>query len=398
MSTESVNPNISLTDTQTTTDGKMELNSGSGPVSFDELEQIERESKKAKSQAKKKESQDLSSDDKKGEVKKETKEPKESKEPKSETSKEEKAEAKEEPAKRKTVKGKYGDTEYDLDEEAVFNVKTNGKEEPWTLKELLADKSGKTAWDKKFSELDKYHRGIKAQDLKLKETSEKLKSIFSETDPSIRMYKMAEIAGVDPVAFQQKFYEDNIPLLEKWYSMSEDEKRAWKSEQAAQHYKFKADTLESSKKAEEAQRALKSKVDALRASHQISEDEFLNQYDQVKDMVDKGEIEAQLTPEYVIETIKKDRLWKAAEEKLNELNLLTGNERGERLLTLIEKAHALEMSPQEIAEWVDENWGTKKAQKAVEEKKKDREDFISGKKEVAQVKQASSAPVFFDEM
>lgn len=389
-----INPNVPLMESQTTTEGKLELNSASSPVTFDELEQVTKEAKRAK-----KESKDLTSDENKG---KDTKAPKQKEETKdtkeAKQSKEESEEKAEEAPKRKTIKAKYNDTEHELDEEALFTVKINGKEETVTARDLMSNYSGKIGWDKKFSELDKFHRGIKSQDLKLQESSAKLKAIFEEKDPAIRMYKMAEISGVNPVEFRQKFFEENIPMLEKWYEMSDDQRKAWKAEQDSQFYKYKSDTLESQRKHEEAQRALKAKIDGLRASRQISEDEYLNHYDQVKDMVNNGQLDADLTPEYVIETVEKSRLWNAAEEKLNELNLMTGNERSEKLLGLVEKAHKLEMSPKEIAEWVDENWGTKKAQKTVEDKKKDREDFISGKKEVQQVKAATSAPLFFDEI
>ena len=42
-SNQSINPNINMTTTDTVQNGKIELNSGSGPVTFDELEQVTKE-------------------------------------------------------------------------------------------------------------------------------------------------------------------------------------------------------------------------------------------------------------------------------------------------------------------------------------------------------------------
>lgn len=385
-----INANNPVMNTQTTTDGRIEVNSGGGPISFDELEQVTKEEKRAKvkpKEEKTEKSKDLTSDENKAKESKETK-------PKEEKSEDKKEEA----PKRKTHKAKYNDAEHDLDEDTVFTVKTNGKDEPWTLKDLLADKSGRTAWDKKFSEISAYDKKVKGQSLKLEETSSKIKDIFEEKDPAVRMYKMAEIAGVNPVQFREQFYNENIPMLEKWIGMSDDERKAWRAAEDAQYYKHKADTLESNQKAEQAAKALKARVDNLRASHQVSEDEFFDTHQELQKMVQSGALEAKVTPELIIETVQKGRLWSAAEAKLDELNLLQGQERGQKLFDIVEKAFKVEMTPDLFAEWIDENLGTKKAQKVVEEKTKDREEFMSGKKEVNQAKTPPPSALFFDEL
>ena len=157
----------------TTDDGTLEVNSGSGPVSFDELEEVTKAPKKAKKEEPKEEkaekvekSKDLTSDTDKGKKA----ESKEAKEPKAEPkeSKEE-AKASEVPEKppRKTIKAKYADTELDLDEEALVPVKINGKEELVQIKDILGNYSGKVAWDKKFSELDVNRKNIASQELKV---------------------------------------------------------------------------------------------------------------------------------------------------------------------------------------------------------------------------------------
>lgn len=403
MSADAINPNVNVMN-NADAGGKIEMNSGSGPVSFEELEEVMTTKKSKKPDAEKAEkakdekSQDLTSDTDKGK-KPEAKKPDDKKESK-DAKASEKPETEDKPAPRKTVKAKYADSELDLDEETLIPVSVNGKEEMWTLKELRADKSGKTAWDKKFTELSKKEKAAMGREMKLQETSQTIKAMLEEKDPDIKMFKMAQLAGVDPVEYRAKFLNDNISLLEKYYSMSEDERKADALGFEARYHKHRADTLDASTKQEHAHRELTAKVNQLRASHQVSEDEFATRYDQITNMVRNGDLEqSQVTPEFIIETIEKDRLWDAAASRLDSLELgIDQQARGQRLRKLVENAHQLGISAAEMPEMVDEIWGSIKAQKKVDEKRKQNDEFLHGKRDVPQMKAQRSEALFFDEI
>jgi hypothetical protein len=410
---ESVNPNVPVTNSITSSEGTLEVNSGSGPVSFDELEEITKSSKKLKAEKKSEDevqeskqvkSKDLTSDTDKGK-KAEPKEPKEAKESKPKESKEPKAEEKAEGSEadkpqRKTVKAKWQESEYDIDEEALVPVKINGKEEFVQIKDILGNYSGKVAWDKKFSELDVNRKQIAAQELKVKEISNSIKAIYDEQDPQIKMYKMAQLAGIDALEFRNKFLNENISLLEKYYSMTEDERKADALAYEASIHKHRADTLEKGVKEKEAYEALQSKVSGLRERHQISEKEFVDTYDTLEAQAKNGQIDPKLiTPEYVVEAVQLNRLWGAASEKLEVLELDWNQQtKVQNLQKLVTNAHQLGLKPEDMAEMVDELWGIKKAQKKIEEKKKQNQEFTSGKKEVAQVSPKSAELWSFDQI
>lgn len=396
---DSINPNTPVT-SNLTKDGKIEADAAGGPLSFDELEELTMKSKKAKAEKseepkeKTEKSKDLTSDTDKG------KKVEKAASKKEDDSSGKEAEKSEDTPKRKTVKAKYSDNEYDLDEESVVNVKINGEETPVMVKDLLSNYSGKVGWDKKFSEIDKTRKTLATQELKLKESSEQIKSIFEEQDPNIKMYKMAMLAGVDPVQFRQKFFDENISALEKYHAMSDDERKADALSYEAAIQKHRADTLEKSAKEKQEYDSLQSKVAQLRASHQISESEFVTQYDKILEAVSKGILTKEdLNPEFIVDTIKKDRLWNAAEKQLESLGLDWDQKtKSERLRRLVEHSHTLKLEPSLMAEMVDELWGVKKAQKKIEEKKAENKEFLSGKKDVQQVTAKSSEPVFFDDV
>lgn len=412
MSETSVNPNVNMTTTDTVQNGKIELNSGSGPVTFDELEQVTSAEKRSRSQKAKeaKESKasdksetkteksiDLSSDTDKGKKSEDKAAAQnDTKDAKSEATDKAKAEAQ----ARKLVKAKYQDKELDIDEEAIVTVKVDGKEEQVQIKDLLGNYSGKTAWDKKFTELSKEKKNLSAYDLKVKQAGEQIKSILNEPDPNIRMFNMAKLAGVDPVQYRNQFLNENINLLEKWYGMSEDERKADALDYEAKYHKYRADTLEGSVKQEQSQRELNAKLDALRASHQVSEDEFIDTQDKINQLVESGVFDkSQVNPEFVIETINKERLFSAVDSQIEALNLpWDAKQRGQKIMKFVDDAYQLGLKPADMAEMVNEIWGDKKAIKRAEQIATERKEFMTGKKDVPQVKTQSEAPVFFDDI
>jgi hypothetical protein len=397
-----INPNINMTETQTATNGKIELDSAAGAVSFDELEQVIKDSKKAKAAEKKAEkSIDLTSDDKKGDKVKEDKttETKEKSEPKEAKTNAEQNKENIEKA-RKLIKAKFQDKEYELDEESVVPVKIDGKEVEVPVKDLMSNYSGKVAYDKRFTELSKRDKEIKSMEFRAKQAADNLKSVFEEKDQTVRMFRMAQMAGVDPVQFRNNFLNDNINLLEKWYGMSEDERKADALAYEAQYHKHRADTLESTTKEQQAQRELQQKVESLRASHQIAEDEFTSYQDQVEQAVNNGQLDKSfLAPEKIIETIKKDKLWTATDAALQGLELSwSEQDRGNKILKMVEDAFQMGFKPEDMSEIVSEIYGDKKAQKKVQQIKQEREQFMTGKKDVIQQTAKKDSPVFFDEI
>ena len=405
-SVDSINPNVNVT-SNLNKSGAIEADATGGPLSFDELEEITMNSKRAKTDkkpekeadGKKDKSIDLTSDTDKGKAK-EAK-PKAEKEPVKEAKEAKESEESEAPKPpRKTIKAKYADAELDLDEEAVVPVKINGKEELVPIKDLLGNYSGKVAWDKKFSEIDMTRKQVSARELKINQMAEMVKSAFEEADPQLKMYKLAQLSGVDPVEFRQKFYNEQISLLEKYYSMSEDERKADALAYEASIHKHRADTLEKTIKEEQDYKSLQSKVNQLRERHQVSDREFFEMFDHLEKQAQSGQLDPKaLTPETVIEKVQESRLFNSAWKALEGLDLGWDQKtQVEKIFKLTQNAKQIGLKPEDMAEMVDELWGVKRARNKIEDKKKQNQEFLTGKKDVAQAKPASSEVWSFDQI
>ena len=403
---ESVNPNTPVT-SNLTKDGTIEANATSGPLSFDELEEVTMKAKRAKAEkkdkpepkveAKQEKSKDLTSDTDKGKVP-QPKEPKETAGKKAST--EEESDAPTMAQARKMIKAKFQDSEIDLDEEALVPVKINGKEEMVQVKDLMTNYSGKTAWDKKFSELDQTRKQTQGQQQKVQEITNMIQQVYEEQDPELRIMKIAKLAGIDEMQFRQKFYQDNVQWLEKYYTMSDDERRAEDLAYEAKVHKHRADTLEKSIRDQEDFKSLNGKVENLRASHNVTEREFVEKYDQLETLVKLGRISPQqVTPETIVQAITNDRYVGAALNKIDTLGLQWNEQtKNQNITKAVTSAIQHGLSIEEMIEGMDEAWGIKKAQRKIEEKKRENQEFLTGKKPVSQPKPQGSDVWSFDQI
>lgn len=312
--------------------------------------------------------------------------PKEQKEAKTKDSGKEDEKAKLE-AQAKKIKAKRGDQEIDLQDDDLIPVKINGKEELLSLKELREDRAGKVQWDKKFSELSKERNQFMG---KLKDAEDRIKAIFETKDPTEKFFKMAELAGKSPIEARRAFLDENIPLLEKWYSMSEDERARDEIEFENKYLKHQQETQKRQSELKQVQETLSAKIESLRAAHKIEREQFSERYELLKGLRDQGTLvdesgkPVSITPEFVAETIVKDNMMDFAEKALAEESIaLDESTKAQKLMKLCDLAYSQGLPPEEIPAMVSDIWGKGKAKQVAKQKEQQRQEFYEGKKESA---------------
>lgn len=402
----------------TTTVDTVVVNSGdSSPVTFDDLDRVDYQAKAAR-KAEKAETKEIVKETVKamdkakgggdGKDKENKKEVEADKKPGKTEQKAEGKEAGKEETKGKVgadkeekvpkkIAGKIGDKAIEIDEETVIPVKINGKDEFVSVKDLQSQYSGRVAYDKKFQEMDKERKQFHS---KVEEANSKIKGIFEEKDPEMRFYRMAEFSGVDPLEVRQKFLDENMNLLEKWYSMSEDERKA---DVQAYENKILKHQLESQGKVEaqrKAEQALGARIKKLEETHKFTPEEFWGRYDEIQEHKSSGKFPGEVTPEFVAETIAKDRLWNSAAEILNNSEgEMPQEKRNQALMDLVEVSYTQGLSAEQVREIADELWGQKAKIAAVESKVEENEEFRTGKKSKAQAAtKKTDEPLFFSDI
>ena len=197
---------------------------------------------------------------------------------------------------------------------------------------------------------------------------------------------------------------DNISTLEKYYAMSDDERKNSDLAYEAKVQKHRADTLENSIKDEQSYRELESRVEATRARHQISEDEFATRYEEIAAYQDRMAREhgdkfkrEQITPELIAESIVKNRIWDAADKVISTLGW-SDQARSQKLMDITEDAYKMGLSPEKVTQMVEEVFGSGKTQRTIQKKKEQVDAFKNGKSAAAQPKPDVKEAIFFDDI
>lgn len=376
------------------------VNGGDSAVTFDDLDRIETQSKHAKKAEKneiketvketvkamdkkkesakdsKEESEDSDEDDEKKDSAKKADDKKEA--DKKDAGKKEEKSKLEKPVEKKAIKAKLGEKELELDPETVLTLKGHGgKDEQISLKDLQNHYNGKVHWEKRLGDLSHKERQFHS---KFETVAQKINDIFSEEDSDMKFFKMAELAGKDPVEVRRTFLSENIKLLEKYYAMSDDERKA---DELSYENKILKRTHESRQKDDakrQAESALSAKISELGKTHQISQDEFWNRHDQLKSLKAEGKFSDKITPEFITETIQKDRLWNSAAEVLEHSEAIPEDKRSGALLDLVETCFHQGLGPKDVKEIAEEMWGQSKKSAVIAEKVEEQEELRTGKK------------------
>jgi hypothetical protein len=233
---DSINPNVEMV-------SEDNVVSGSGGVTFDDLDKIQESSDKAEKITPKKE-EDKSENEE--EIEEETDEPK--KEPKEEVKpKQASKDSIEAGPKGKKVTASLGGEDFVLNTGATVQVKIDGELKAVPIQALINDYSGKQAWDQRFSELDTDRQDFIGR---VKHLDNFVQSIFDKSAAiggsenkvaaSFELMKMiGQLAGKDPRSLWEPIAQAIADDFEQTNGMSELEKENWGLKR-----KFELDTID----------------------------------------------------------------------------------------------------------------------------------------------------------
>lgn len=228
------------------------------------------------------------------EEKKVKKEEKEEKKVKDSLEKEEKAEDGE---KKPKLRMKMNEELYNVNSDATFKVKIDGKVEEVPVQELINNYSGKTAWDKKFTELGKEKKTLETEKASLtKEKSALIDHLNrtlaplknKEANPMDSLMYLVEMSGEDPYNAYRRIMEANLNELSSLLDMTEVERELYFHKKKDELYGKVAKQRYSKEQEEKSFNQVLQKVDALRQAYNVSEDEFVDASEELESLL-KGQ-------------------------------------------------------------------------------------------------------------
>lgn len=246
----------------------------------------------------------------------------------------------EEPKPEKLIKMKSGDETKEVSADSTVTVKVAGVDESVTIQDLMNNYSGKTVWEKKFNELDTERRSFKLERDKVTGNIKEVMSLWTDKqDPEMAFYKMIETFGYDSGEYRKDLYNSLMPALENYSNMSESERKQADLEFENKMLKARTESVETTRANEQTQRELDQKVQSLQEAHQIKQADYLDKYDLLAGLKKQGQLQAEVTPEFVAETIVKERVWDAIEPIVKDSAAdLDDKGRTDLMMTLVNQA------------------------------------------------------------
>jgi len=218
--------------------------------------------------------------------------------------KEEKEETEEKPKSK--LRLRMGNELFNIDSNATFKVKVDGETQEVTAQELINNYSGKTAWDKKFTEIGKEKKALEFEKSSLtKEKHQLLEHVnkallplkTKDANPMESLMYLVEMSGEDPYNAYRRIMEANLTELSSLMDMTETERELYfhkkKDELHGKIYKQRLDR----QKEQESFNQVRSKIDSLRQAKNVTEEQFVEASDELETLFK----EAGLDPEAVTE-------------------------------------------------------------------------------------------------
>jgi len=193
----------------------------------------------------------------------------------------EKAEDKE----NKKLRMKMGDELFNVDSNASFKVKVDGETMEVSAQELINNYSGKTAWDKKFTEIGKEKKALEFEKASVTKEKETLKNHLDEAlgpikDPSRNpiesLLYLVEMSGEDPYAAYRRIMEANLDELGTLMDMGETERELYFHKKKDELHGNVAKKRQEKQTKEQAFNQAVQKVDSLRQTYNVTEDGFVD--------------------------------------------------------------------------------------------------------------------------
>lgn len=187
---------------------------------------------------------------------------------------------------------RMGNELFNVDSTATFPVKIDGKVENVNVQELINNYSGKTAWDKKFTEVGKERKNLEFETKTFNSQKEKLNENMNKVlgplkdatgNPLESLLNLVEMSGDDPYTAYRRVMEANLEELSSLMDMNETERELFFHKKKDELQGKVAKQRQVRTNEETAFNQALDRVDKLRQAHNVSEDEFVDASEELEE-------------------------------------------------------------------------------------------------------------------
>ena len=211
----------------------------------------------------------------------------------------------------KKLRMRMGNELFNVDSDASFKVKVDGENVDVPLQELINNYSGKTAWDKKFTDLGKEKKAFESQVSQFKAKVSEIDSTLAKVieplkqkdgNPLDSLLYLVEMSGEDPYNAYRRIMEANLEELGKLYDMSEVERELYFHKKKDELYTNVAKKRHEKTQKEEVFNQTVQKVDSLRQSFNVTEEQYVEASDELESIFEESGLDVNsITHEAIVD-------------------------------------------------------------------------------------------------
>ena len=189
----------------------------------------------------------------------------------------------EEKAPRKTIRARTEDGQSDVDATSEFKVKVNGKNMYVPVQELINNYSGKTAWDKKFTEVSNEKAEVEANIGKYQEQYEKVDTFITEVvdaakngegDPLDAMRILLDRLGENSLQYEKRLLSHYGNQFSEMEMMDETEVDNYWMRKELAYNNSRQTSLAERQQAEQTQVDSANRISGIREAQRVSEEAY----------------------------------------------------------------------------------------------------------------------------
>ena len=202
-------------------------------------------------------------------------------------------------------------------EAELIELKVNGKTEKVSLDDLKQNYSGKVAYDKKFTEMDKERQSFQKEIASVNEYVEELGETMRNVSVLEGLYKIGELNNIGAHSIKQALIKEIMPEINRLADMDESQADL-EYQKADLDYKRDLQSKEAANfQEQQSQAELSQNISKVKDSLNIDDNEWSEAFDYLDTNLDKGE---QITPDLMAEYVQFNRAESRTESALNLYN------------------------------------------------------------------------------
>lgn len=243
------------------------------------------------------------------------------------------AEEKAQAEKVKTIKYRVGEKEDALPIDATVEISVRGKKEQVKLSDLTAEYSGKTDWNRKYSDLNKDKQEFSKQQTILQGyVNELYDTMIEKKDAEGALMLLAEAMGGNPVQVVTEFRKQLMDQLDNWSQLSPEQRKVKELEEQIALRQRQEDSVAKSRAAQKETSEVETRTMAVIEKYGMDREKFVSYYQELKGKVS----EDKLTPERIGEYHQSLERWDALSSTLDDINADLGDKKDGAITELLD--------------------------------------------------------------